>query len=480
MIPSGLAPLAAAGFVLSSHNDGGSDGLIYLAVGFLVGLACIYIGAKKWRVGRLIKNTPTQRARSVAVGRAELSGVCRNVGVTYAQPYAEGECVYRHWEVEEYQESSDPDDNSSEWVTVDSGTDVAPFFVEDDTGRVLVDTTQGPQFEISEDNCYSTKVDAHEEAPPEVQSFQEGSGNWMGIDEDTSPAEAMEKMPFSEQIDGLFGGNMQEMMEAGSAGGMQPEEGASSEEMQRQMMERYFDDEVLDENGQPREDLSDAELRAAMDDDMKEMGPSDMFQEMVGGAGDGEDTGGDGQQSAADAGSRSTGHASNGTAGSAGTATEDDGDGDQGTPDVVQELGGTGTTGSMGTGTSLGKKLVGATLGEVTGGRFGSTGGGGGGLFGSGGSMNSYNKRRFSHEVFPVDADVYVFGEAQPRQGASGSNAARLKLGQDETTDQFIVSDQGEKEVVKQYTWRGPLWIGAGILVSAGCLGGILLGSGIV
>jgi len=479
MIPGGPAPLAAAGFVLSSHDGGGSNGLMILGFGFLVGLACIYVGAKKWRVGRLIKNTPTQRARSVAVGRAELSGVCRDVGTTYAQPYSDGECVYRHWEVEEYQESTDPDDNSSEWVTVDSGTDVAPFFVEDDTGQVLVDTTQGPQFEISEDNCYSTKVDAHEEAPPEVRSFHEGSGNWMGIDEDTSPAEAMEKMPFSGKIDGLLGGSMQEMMEAGSGDRMGPKEGTSGEEMQRQFMQRHFDDEVLDENGQLREDVSEAELQAAMDDDVKGMGPSDMFAEMAaGGASDGDDTGGDNQQSAA-----GTGDASAGVADDSGTANGDrtasGENGDQGTPDVVEELGGTGTTGSMGTGTSIAGKVVGATLGEVTGGRLG-TSTGGGSLLGSGGSVNSYNKRQFSHEVLPVDEDVYAFGEAQPRDGASGSNAARLKLGQDETTDQFIVSDQGEKEVVKQYTLWGPLWIGAGILVSAGCLGGMLAISGIV
>jgi hypothetical protein len=136
----------------------------FLGFGFLVGLAAIYYGAKRWRVGQLLRNTATERIRSVAAGRTEVDGVCRDVGLTHEQPYADGQCVYRHWHVEEY-ERTGGENNDREWKTVDAGTDVAPFFVEDDTGRILVDTTQAPHFEISEENSYSTTVGAGDGPP---------------------------------------------------------------------------------------------------------------------------------------------------------------------------------------------------------------------------------------------------------------------------------------------------------------------------
>lgn len=55
-----------------------------------------------------------------------------------------------------------------------------------------------------------------------------------------------------------------------------------------------------------------------------------------------------------------------------------------------------------------------------------------------------------------------MFGEAEPRDGASGSNADRLKLGEESVIEQFIVTDLGEDGIVSGYTRRGPLYIGFG------------------
>jgi len=57
----------------------------------------------------------------------------------------------------------DTDDNRNEWMIVDGGTDIASFYVEDETGRVLVDTTQAPTLEISDGNTYSTVEDEGDE-----------------------------------------------------------------------------------------------------------------------------------------------------------------------------------------------------------------------------------------------------------------------------------------------------------------------------
>lgn len=475
MTPDSLLLADAVRVPLSSHGNSGSDAPVLLGIGFLIGIAFMYLGAKKWRVGRLIKNTPTERVRSVAVGRTEVNGTCRDAGVTYEQPYTDGECVYRHWEVEEYRESSDPDDNSSEWVTVDSGTDVAPFFLEDDTGQILVDTTEGPYFEVSDENSYSTKVGAGAEPPPEVQSFNSGSGSFLGIDEDTDPAEAMDKIPGMGKLQGVMGGDDMKQMMQGSQGEMGQgattgEDGQSPEEMQRQFVQEHFDDEVLDENGQLREDVGEQELAEAMDDDMQGMGAAGFMSGMVPG-GEGDDSDGDDGDGVADG----TQQSDENTESASVASSEEHGE----QVDVVQELGGTGTTGSMGTGSSLSTKLVNAGLNAATGGRFGSSLGGGGGLLGSSGSASSYNRRRFSHEVLPVDEEVYVFGEATPRKGASGSNAARLKIDEEAATGQFVVSDRSEEGIVKRYSRRGPLYVLLGLVISAACLGGLLIVLGV-
>jgi hypothetical protein len=476
--PDSLLLADAVRVPLSSHGNSGSDAPILLGVGFLIGAAFMYLGAKKWRVGRLIKNTPTERVRSVAVGRTEVNGICRDTGVTYEQPYTDGECVYRHWEVEEYRESSDPDDNSSEWVAVDSGTDVVPFFLEDDTGQILIDTTEGPYFEISDGNSYSTKVGAHEQAPPEVRSFSGGSAGFLGIDEDTDPAEVMEKVPMMGTLGGMFGGEeMTKMMQGSQAEEMRQtaeagEDGQSPEEMQHQFMQQYFDEDVLDENGQLREDVSEQELAEAMDDDVQGMGPAAFMTQMspdidTGGDSDGDDSD-DSDASGTQRSDEDTGSPSAANGGEQGSQA-----------DVIQELGGTGTTGSMGTGSSLSRKLISAGLSAATGGRWGSSLGDGGGLLGSGGNVNSYNRRRFSHEVLPVDEEVYIFGEATPRKNASGSNASRLKIAEETTTGQFVVSDRSEEGIVKRYSWRGPLYVLLGLVISAACLGGLLIVLGV-
>ena len=438
-----LAPpapaLVGAGLPLNAHT--GDSGLVYfLGFGFLVGLAAIYYGAKRWRVGQLLRNTATERARSVAVGRTEVDGVCREVGLTYEQPYADGECVYRHWEVEEYERTAG-EDNDREWKTVDAGTDVAPFFVEDDTERILVDTTQAPLFEISDENSYSTTVGAGSEPPEEVRSFSPYA--------DASPSEQLEGTVMGRMMETAFGSDTTEQMleQADRA------QAADTEAVREQALEQYVDDRILDEDGRLREDVTAAELQQAVDDDMADFGPSDLLGGMA--TGDGSDGAGDDGGGPADGGEQER------------------------TEAIVQELGGTGEAGDMGTGTSLAGRLIGAALGAATDGRLGSSQGGGGGLFGSRGSASTSNKRRYSHEVLPVDEEVYVFGGAEPRPGATGSNEARLKLGSESETGQFIVSDRDESGIVKHYTRRGPLYALAGVAVSTACLYGLLWAFGV-
>lgn len=84
---------------------------------------------------RLIENTPTSRIRSMAMGFVELAGKAKQ---KYALklPYLLFDCVfYRYWILQRKQSQ-----NVSSWVKVESGSSgPVPFYVEDETGCVLVD-----------------------------------------------------------------------------------------------------------------------------------------------------------------------------------------------------------------------------------------------------------------------------------------------------------------------------------------------------
>lgn len=407
------------------------DLVVYLAIGFVAGLAAIYFGAKQWRVGKLLQNTASERIRSVAAGRTEVDGTCRDVGIRYDQPYADGECVYRHWEVAERRSSSAGND-SDEWVTVEQGTDVAPFFVEDDTGRILVDTTEAPHFEISSTNSYATNVDAGAGPPPQVRSF--------------SPSEE----PPGGGVRGADAGDV--------ADGDRSGEGDSTRRDREQIIEEHVDDTVLNDDGALREDVTAAQLQQAVED-TDEVDVSDFFVGMTGGGAGSPAEG----LTADDTGERS-----------AEASTGPDGTDDVDPEAVIEELGGLGEVGDMGPGSSFARRVIATALGKSTGGRFGAAGGGWTALSGATGGPSKSFERRYTHEVLPVGEAVYVFGAAEPRPTVGGANEDLLKLGAEPETGQFIVSDRDERGIVEHYTNRGPQYVLVGLLVSTGCLAGLL------
>ena len=107
-----------------------------LVPGFLLyGLVSLYGAVVEYRAYRSIRNTPTENAGAVAVGRTELEGRVQPLDETLAQPFQQGSCVYASWRVEQKETT---DDDEWEWTTLDSGGDAVPFVLEDDTGRVEI------------------------------------------------------------------------------------------------------------------------------------------------------------------------------------------------------------------------------------------------------------------------------------------------------------------------------------------------------
>jgi LemA protein len=99
-----------------------------LAIG--LGFACLASWRKKW----VIDDTPTSDCRGVFVGRNEVVGQAVPLYEPIVTPFSQTPAVWFSWDLERWQKSGD----NHSWVTHEKRQTAAPFWLQDDTGRVLV------------------------------------------------------------------------------------------------------------------------------------------------------------------------------------------------------------------------------------------------------------------------------------------------------------------------------------------------------
>lgn len=148
--------------------QGSMEAFIIFVVFFFVGLFFIYNGFNTWQRMRLIQDTPTEKVRSVAVGRTELNGTGNPIDGPLERPFTSGDCLLATYKIEEWEE--DPDDDGGSWDTVESGALVEPFHVDDGTGQMRVEPEEDATFEI-EGNRNRMRIGSTEEEPPEIKEF---------------------------------------------------------------------------------------------------------------------------------------------------------------------------------------------------------------------------------------------------------------------------------------------------------------------
>ncbi len=123
----------------------------YSLVGFFGGIILFVHGLSAFRLKRLIENTPTSKVRSAAVGLVEVFGVAVPCEGKLSSPFSKKDCVYYKYSIEEYRHSG----KSSRWVTLKSGECRSQFYVEDDTGKILVNPNEA-RIEIPIDSEYNS------------------------------------------------------------------------------------------------------------------------------------------------------------------------------------------------------------------------------------------------------------------------------------------------------------------------------------
>ena len=142
--------------------------LLWCVVGFCAGIGLFVYGFRLLQRRRLILDTPFSKIRSAAMGMVEVSG--QAVGpYTMVAPITARQCFYYRTVVWEWKQSG----KNKQWVKVVGESMHVPFFLDDNTGRLLVDP-RGADLDLHCDfeqefcdSFFTTK----EPAPANVHSF---------------------------------------------------------------------------------------------------------------------------------------------------------------------------------------------------------------------------------------------------------------------------------------------------------------------
>ncbi len=161
--------------------DGESIKVLFYAMGgFFVGLFFFYKGFVWQKQKQVIENLPTSKIRSLAMGLVEVSGkaVLKPDGVKLKSPFTNKPCVYYKYMIEEYRKQG----KNSSWAVIGSGKDYSKFYLQDDTGKVLVNPT-GANIDIPHDNIFTSNIG--KEPPLSVKNFINKQNirheSWLGI-----------------------------------------------------------------------------------------------------------------------------------------------------------------------------------------------------------------------------------------------------------------------------------------------------------
>lgn len=125
------------------------DGVLFLALGVVGGIALFFYGFRLNRRKHLIETTATSSIRSLAIGLVEITGNAGPSGDMLNAPFSAMPCVFFSYKVQERQRSGKQD----KWVTIAQGHSPLPFTVRDVTGAVMI-LPMGAELTIEDRGTY--------------------------------------------------------------------------------------------------------------------------------------------------------------------------------------------------------------------------------------------------------------------------------------------------------------------------------------
>jgi E3 Ubiquitin ligase len=154
--------------VLIARSSDPTSLLIWPVIGFCAGIGLFVYGFRLLQHRRLILDTPFSKIRSASMGMVEISGLA--VGpYTMIAPITARPCYYYRTLAWEYKQNG----KNKEWVKVAAESMHVPFFVNDNTGCVLVDP-RGASLDLHcdfKEEFNNSFFSSSNDAPSNVNSF---------------------------------------------------------------------------------------------------------------------------------------------------------------------------------------------------------------------------------------------------------------------------------------------------------------------
>jgi len=118
---------------MSSDDDGKL--ILYTTLGFGAGIYCFFKGFKIYREYRVLLDTPEIPIRSMPMGLVEIHGKAKPaVDKLVDSPVSRTPCLFYKVDIEKYVKKK----NGGHWSDYKTCLDGAPFYLDDGTGKVLV------------------------------------------------------------------------------------------------------------------------------------------------------------------------------------------------------------------------------------------------------------------------------------------------------------------------------------------------------
>ena len=115
---------------------------IFLLVGFISGIASFFRGFRNYRKYLLLQDTPAIPIRSIAMGLVRIHGKAAG-DHTVESPISHSACCVYQIHIEKWKDEED----SGRWIHYGADANGVTFYLEDGSGRVLVDP-RGAEFDI--------------------------------------------------------------------------------------------------------------------------------------------------------------------------------------------------------------------------------------------------------------------------------------------------------------------------------------------
>jgi E3 ubiquitin ligase len=153
--------------LLSSNPPSPGGFIVWGAIGFAAGIYLFFRGFYLLKQRRLILDTPPSKIRSASMGMVEVSGLA--VGpYTMIAPVTGRACYYYRTVAWEWIREG----KNEKWVKVAGECMYLPFFLDDNTGRVLVDP-RGAELDLHRDfqEEFNTSFFSRNDSPASVDGF---------------------------------------------------------------------------------------------------------------------------------------------------------------------------------------------------------------------------------------------------------------------------------------------------------------------